>query len=298
MPALTLTNDLISTEKLENSIFAGFLLGFFFFLLSALFGEKAKTWGPRTAKVWVELQRKSFHMIGGCLICTLYHWGIKNHYLTSAYLADAQDFSDPNRPMDGASAFIAVSFVCWMIEASRLLFESIEKMYEEAFKGLLREKEFKKAAGIAYFLPGCLAAMMAGPSNIALMGVLFLSVGDAAASIGTAGGSFPVGKSARKWEGSIGCFTICLLIGLYLGLETKMALVTAALVSVGELLAEVIGLDDNLVIPMLGVLGVRIALAPQVLGMVVIMGGGVGVGCVLGMAVASTSRGGDKSKAK
>jgi len=43
----------------------------------------------------------------------------------------------------------------------------------------------------------------------------------------------------------------------------QVALVASSIVTVGEVLAEIIGLDDNLVIPMLGVLGVRIALSPQ-----------------------------------
>jgi len=52
----------------------------------------------------------------------------------------------------------------------------------------VREKEFDKAAGVAFFIPGVLAAMLAADSNTAIMGMLFLSIGDAAASVGTAGG--------------------------------------------------------------------------------------------------------------
>ena len=37
----------------------------------------------------------------------------------------------------------------------------------------------RRVAGIAFFLPGSLAAFLAGPPNLGILGVLFLSVGDA-----------------------------------------------------------------------------------------------------------------------
>jgi dolichol kinase len=126
-----------------------------------------------------------------------------------------------------------------MLEASRLMIPAVQRWYLSSFKGLIREKEINKAAGIAFFLPGALAAMLAGPSNIANMGILFLSIGDAAASIGTAAGYIPVGSSPRKVEGSIGCFVVCSAIGIWLGLEPTVALTASALVSFGEVLAEV-----------------------------------------------------------
>eukprot|EP00425_Heterocapsa_triquetra_P039170 CAMPEP_0195083988 /NCGR_PEP_ID=MMETSP0448-20130528/24774_1 /TAXON_ID=66468 /ORGANISM="Heterocapsa triquestra, Strain CCMP 448" /LENGTH=278 /DNA_ID=CAMNT_0040117251 /DNA_START=43 /DNA_END=875 /DNA_ORIENTATION=- len=274
-----LTNDIVSTERLETGILAGLTVGTAFLVLHGALGSTFRQWGPRPTKVCKELQRKSFHMIGGCLICAAYHWGIKHEYLTSAYLAESRDYnSGQRRPMDGASAFVAICFVSWTLEASRLLFESVQKWYLRSFKGLIREKENNKAAGIAYFLPGSLAAMLAGPENLAVLGILFLSIGDAAASIGTAAGSLRVGSSSRMWEGSIGCFVVCTALAVYVGLALDVALVTALLVTAGELLAEVIGLDDNLVIPMLGVMGVRIALAPQLPEMAAIMAVGLGIG--------------------
>lgn len=64
-------------------------------------------------------------------------------------------------------------------------------------------------AGIAFFLPGSLAAFMSADPDLAILGILFLSIGDAGASIGTAAGSFPVGTSSRMVEGSIACWTLC-----------------------------------------------------------------------------------------
>ena len=191
--------------------------------------------------------------------------------------------------MDGGAAFLAISFVCWMVEASRLTIPAVQSWYLKTFKGLIRQKEHSKAAGIAYFLPGALAAMMAAPSHFAILGILFLSVGDAAASIGTAGGYIPVGTSSRKVEGSIGCFLVCTGLAIYAGLSTQVALIASGFVTFGEVLAEIIGLDDNFVIPMLGVLGVRIALFPQLGQMAAVMCVGLGIGVALAAIVGSTT---------
>lgn len=165
----------------------------------------------------------------------------------------------------------------------------VRKWYLKTFKGLVREKEFDNAAGIAYFIPGILAAMLASPSNTAILGILFLSIGDAASSLGTAAGFIPVGSSKRKVEGSIGCFIVCTAIGSFVGLSNEHAMITSGLVTFGEVLAEVIGLDDNLIIPMVCVLGVRIAEAPQFSQMGIVMGVGLAVGIILGTVVSLTT---------
>ena len=60
--------------------------------------------------------------------------------------------------------FLAICFATWMLEASRLMIPFVRDWYLSTFKGLVREKEFNRAAGVAYFLPGSLAAMLAGVS--------------------------------------------------------------------------------------------------------------------------------------
>jgi dolichol kinase len=143
-------------------------------------------------------------------------------------------------------------------------------------------------------LAGSAKTIMLALCNVlydAQTGILFLSIGDAAASIGTAAGYIPVGSSPRKVEGSIGCLVICTGLGIFCGLDSIVALTAALLVSFGEILAEVIGLDDNLVIPMLSVLGVRIALSPIVVWqhMLMMMCTGLAIGVMLGAVVGFTS---------
>mmetsp|Transcript_113106 Transcript_113106/g.325148 ORF Transcript_113106/g.325148 Transcript_113106/m.325148 type:complete len:318 (-) Transcript_113106:170-1123(-) len=291
--AVALSNSLVRTARLEKLIIFGLALGTTLMTLHSKYAKNAEEAGGRVAKVFVEFQRKAFHMIGGSMICASYHWGIKKGLLTSAFqsLGGATEAAARagKNPMDAGVYFLGASMVCWMVEAARLMCPSVQKLYLGSFKGLIRQKEINKAAGIAYFLPGALAAMLAAPSNIANLGILFLSIGDAAASIGTAAGSIPVGTSSRKVEGSIGCFAVCSALGVAAGLPSRIAMSTSAVVSLGEVLAEVIGLDDNFVIPMLTVLGLRLSLNAQLGRMVAVMGGTLGAGVLLGAVVGSTT---------
>lgn len=291
--AVRLSNALVQTDRIEQMIFGGFICGASLLVVHAAFSSLARRVGGRTARVFVELQRKSFHMLGGCLICAMYHWGIKQGVLKPAFVEVGTTVPDvaagTSEPMDAGLAFLSCCLVSWILEASRLTIPTVQTWYLRSFKGLIRDKERNKAAGIAYFFPGALAAMLAAPSNVAILGILFLSVGDAAASIGTAAGCIPVGASSRKVEGSIGCFVVCALLASYAGLAADVAVTASALVTLGEVLAEVIGVDDNVVIPMLGVLGVRMGLFPQLWKMLVMMGVGLGTGVLLGVVVGSTT---------
>jgi hypothetical protein len=188
-----LSNDMVQSEHVEKAIFGGYIIGSVLLILHFIFGKKAMDIGGRVAKVFVEFQRKSFHMIGGCVLCSLYHWGLKYGYLGSAYMGDATVHPEGAHPLDAASAFIAACFICWITEAARLMLSGFQNFLLSRFKALVREKEVNKATGVAYFLPGCVAAMMAGPSNFAIMGMLFLPIGDVAASTETAGGFIKVG---------------------------------------------------------------------------------------------------------
>jgi|EP00670_Eutreptiella_braarudii_P006435 dolichol kinase len=274
----------VSTAHLEVALFGAFVLGATLIVLHSKIKDPSSVGLPPL--VLKEFQRKSFHMIGGCIICSTYHFGQKWGWMTSAH----GGLGGPATPMNGGAFFLAICFATWMLEASRLMIPFVRDWYLSTFKGLVREKEFNRAAGVAYFLPGSLAAMLAAPSEIAILGILYLSVGDAAASIGTAAGCIPIGSSSRKGEGSIGCFLVCWFLGWYVGLPANVAAIAAGTVTFGELLAEVIGLDDNLVLPMLGVLGVRLGYQPCFLEMFTVMGMGLLVGVALGAVVASSKK--------
>lgn len=286
-------SSLLSTAHVINAMWGGAALGVGFSVVHKAFGAWGAKQGGRIAKVFIELQRKSFHMIGGCIICLFYHYGIVNGWITPAFGAPSHPGANGRLiPLEGGACVLAVCFTVWLIEMSRLSIPAVQNWYLSSFKGLIRQKEMNKGAGIAFFLPGSLAAFLSAEPNLAILGILFLSIGDAGASIGTAAGRIPVFSSQRMVEGSIACFTLCTAIGWYVGLAPAIAAVTAGIVTFGEVLAEIIGLDDNLVIPMLGVLGVRIALAPQFTSMAAMMAFGLAVGVGLGTIVGATTASG------
>eukprot|EP00408_Alexandrium_pacificum_P016531 CAMPEP_0171201658 /NCGR_PEP_ID=MMETSP0790-20130122/24602_1 /TAXON_ID=2925 /ORGANISM="Alexandrium catenella, Strain OF101" /LENGTH=287 /DNA_ID=CAMNT_0011667061 /DNA_START=89 /DNA_END=953 /DNA_ORIENTATION=- len=269
-----LSNDLVDAGRLESMIFAGFICGASMLAVHRAFVGSAKQAGGRIEKVFVELQRKSFHMIGGCIICSVYHWGIKHGLLTSACRsAGASTASASSYAMDGGAAFLSLSLVSWLLEASRLMFPAVQRWYMESFSGLVREKERAKAAGIAYFLPGALAAMLAAPSNVAVLGILL---------------QHPRGLLLAEGGGQRRVLPGGLAMAVFAGLPVGVSLVTCTLVTLGEVLAEVIGLDDNFVIPLLGVLGVRIGIYPQLGHMLAVMCIGLGVGAGLGAVVSAS----------
>eukprot|EP00669_Euglena_mutabilis_P007819 TRINITY_DN3017_c0_g1_i1.p1 TRINITY_DN3017_c0_g1~~TRINITY_DN3017_c0_g1_i1.p1 ORF type:complete len:303 (+),score=128.64 TRINITY_DN3017_c0_g1_i1:36-911(+) len=276
-------DHLIATGDIKRGIAAALVVGFSFLAVHARFSASAPPEGP-VHRLFVELRRKSFHMIGGGLLSATYCWGLESEWLSPAYLAHRGDPA-ADGPLDAGAAFLALSFTAWLWDAARLTVPALRRWYLASFEGLVRQKEFDRAAGIAYFLPGALAAMLAGPPNVAILGILYLSIGDAAASLGTAVGRIPVGVSNRKFEGTVGCFLVCWAVGALVGLDTYMAVVPAAVVSLGEVLAEVIGLDDNLVLPMLGVLGLRLALAPRFPELLTVMVVGFALSVSLGLLV-------------
>lgn len=84
--------SLTSSTRIEYLIWGSMGLGVGFSVLQKTFGGWGAKQGGRTAKVFIELQRKSFHMIGGCIICLIYHYG----YAPSRKPLE-RDGSAPNR---------------------------------------------------------------------------------------------------------------------------------------------------------------------------------------------------------
>lgn len=74
--ALTSTMaSLMNNTRIEYLMWGCMGMGIGFSVLQKTFGGWGAKQGGRTAKVFIELQRKSFHMIGGCIICLIYHYG-------------------------------------------------------------------------------------------------------------------------------------------------------------------------------------------------------------------------------
>jgi dolichol kinase len=148
----------------------------------------------------------------------------------------------------GVATFIVVTF-----EFIRLRVPVVNRWFIFVFKPLLRKKETSRFTGTSYSLTGALIAFLAFPRDIAVLALVFLAVGDSAATI--------VGKKLGKTrllgqktlEGSLACLVSCIIVGLigyYAGLE--VALLTVLVGSLGATVAEAVPLpiNDNLILPL------------------------------------------------
>eukprot|EP00931_Biecheleriopsis_adriatica_P057081 TRINITY_DN33851_c0_g1_i2.p2 TRINITY_DN33851_c0_g1~~TRINITY_DN33851_c0_g1_i2.p2 ORF type:complete len:151 (+),score=32.55 TRINITY_DN33851_c0_g1_i2:35-487(+) len=143
---------MVDSRSIEHLILATSICGAGFLAIYVTFGKSAKQIGGRLEQVFVELQRKAFHMIGGCIICATYHWGIKSGLMVPAFAA--HEFNTNVGAVDAGAAFLSVCFASWLLEASRLLIPAVQQWYLSSFQSLVRQKEHNKAAGIATFFQG------------------------------------------------------------------------------------------------------------------------------------------------
>ena len=139
-----------------------------------------------------------------------------------------------------------------IFEAARLQFPSLNQRFLDWFAPLLRKEESARPTGSSYFLFACLITALAFPRHISAPAILFLSVGDPAATVvGVWRGRVRLwGKSL---EGNAACLIICFLVAILLvltldGLSLKVALVGAAVATLFQALPRT--LNDNLTIPM------------------------------------------------
>jgi len=110
-----------------------------------------------------------------------------------------------------ALAVVTVAFLTF--EAARLRAPSLKQRFSVWFAPLLRAEEESKFTGSSYFLIGCLMSVLVFPRDIAILAIIFLSVGDPSATI--------VGMwkgRTRLWgrsvEGDVACLIVCLLAGV------------------------------------------------------------------------------------
>lgn len=97
------------------------------------------------------------------------------------------------------------------LEIARLRFPFLGKCFVRLFGTLLRLEEGRRLTGSSYFLIGCLITAVAFPREIAALAILFLSLGDPAATvIGVWKGRIRHGS--RSVEGDLACLVVCLLV--------------------------------------------------------------------------------------
>lgn len=154
----------------------------------------------------------------------------------------------------------AVTAVFLSIEAARLCIPSLKEWFSAWFAPLLRKGEESKLTGSSYFLIGCLITVLAFPQDIASLAILFLSLGDPAATVvGIWKGHTRLwGKSV---EGNIACLLVCLFIGTVVAtiLENPPIMVAIAGAIVATLFQALPPqLNDNLTIPLGSAVGMMV----------------------------------------
>ena len=149
-----------------------------------------------------------------------------------------------------ALAVVTAGFLS--LEAARLCVPSLNKCFSIWFASLLREEEKSKLTGSSYFLIGCLITVLAFHQDIATLAILFLSLGDPAATVvGMWKGCIRLwGKSI---EGNIACLIVCLCVGIPVATILENLTLTVAIV--GAVFATLfqalpLRLSDNLTIPL------------------------------------------------
>lgn len=180
--------------------------------------------------MWPEIKRKLFH-----LAALIYVVGII--YLPRwTYLA-----------ILGAALALVITG-----EAVRLRRPTVNRWLFERFGGLLRESERDRFSGVTWMLAGVIVtAAMVEPLPMAAAALLYLVLGDAAASlvgIRVRGPRWP--RSPRRLSGTAACFVVCLIIGAtLLPFEYGWHGVLAGAVAATILEAGVVPLSDNFTIP-------------------------------------------------
>ncbi len=143
--------------------------------------------------------------------------------------------------------FAALTIGMLGIEAARMKTALGNRLYQRFLGAVTRPTEEHRFTGASYVFPGVLLAAILFSPTIAILSMLFMSVGDSAAGfIGQRYGRIPLG--AKTLEGTLACFLACLILTLPADITHTVALAGAT----GATLAEFVPwsvLNDNLVIP-------------------------------------------------
>jgi dolichol kinase len=122
------------------------------------------------------------------------------------------------------------------------------RYYQRIFGALTRSSEAERFTGASFVFLGALSAVVLFPATVAILAMLFMSLGDtAAALVGIRYGRLRIGN--KTLEGTAACFVVCLATALAGGLPGSVALAGAATATIAELIPWGI-INDNVAIPL------------------------------------------------
>ncbi|UCH63073.1 MAG: hypothetical protein JSU77_01045 [Fidelibacterota bacterium] len=133
------------------------------------------------------------------------------------------------------------------IELARIYTFRGRRIYQRFLGSVTRPTEERRLTGATYVFVGAFLAAVLFAPTVAILSMLFMSVGDStAAFVGQRYGRIPIGK--KSLEGTLACFFACLLLTLPSGLTLPVATAGAATAALTELVPRSF-LNDNLAIP-------------------------------------------------
>ena len=151
------------------------------------------------------------------------------------------------------------------MELLRLTNQEVQRQFLTHFSSLLRTHEKQKITGTGYYLLSSLLSVLFFKKELAITCLSFLVLGDMfAAIIGTRFGRTKILPN-KSLEGSLACFAVCLVIGLFIARLFPEHL-TPQIVTIGAFTATIVemlplGIDDNLTIPLISGLVMQILIS-------------------------------------
>jgi len=133
------------------------------------------------------------------------------------------------------------------IEIARIYTTWGRRLYQRFLGAVTRPLEERRPTGATYVFLGALLTAILYTPKIAVLSMLFMSVGDStAAFVGRGYGRIRIGS--KTLEGTTACFLICLLLTLPFGLTLPTAIAGAATAALTELVPRPFW-NDNFAIP-------------------------------------------------
>ena len=150
----------------------------------------------------------------------------------------------PKRTVLVALAILIVITI--IIEVTRALNSKFNNLTLKIFNGFYRESEKQKVAGVLWTLLGAFLTIVIFDNKLCvLVSFLYLVFGDTfAALFGQTFGKHRLPYLSKSFEGSMACFSICLVIGLIAFPSWQLAVAGAFMATVVEAIPW--PLNDNL----------------------------------------------------
>ena len=173
-----------------------------------------------------EIPRKIIHLSTSFFAVMLYHFG--------------RDLCMPYFFL-GCSLFILFDLI-------RKKNEKIKSFYDSFFLFLTRDSEKNTLTGASYLCLSVVIVSFFFDEKVAIVSLFIMSISDPLAAL--SGGCFGNFKFHQKTlEGTITFFVVSCLIVMFFNFPYSTVVLVALFCSIAELLSKQIGIDDNLLIP-------------------------------------------------